>query len=126
MAADVLRIEVSTRDQEFLSDLRAEQIGGISLGWRAFTCDAVEWVPPVEQVLKFVIEVSKDVEIALLTQWLYQRFVSNPPEAVVVNDLKVSVDPVQISITINQLYIHNVTNIGAQSSSEFDAGGREG
>ena len=110
MSSPVLRIEIITADTALLSDLRAEQIKGLRFTTRRFTCDSPDWIPPVENVLRLIIEGSIAVETNLLAAWLYERFKAKPPENVIVND--VLIEPARVSIVINN-YTQNiqVTNI---------------
>ncbi len=105
MPQSILRIEIETSDREFLKALRAEEITGLRLMSKVFTCDSAEWIPPVEKILTFIVDASTQIEIGLLSTWLYERFKNKPPERVTVNDQEV--EPASISIVINNIQIHN-------------------
>lgn len=112
MPFPVLRIEIETSDTALLSDLQTEQIDGLRLMTRAFTCDSPDWIPPVENVLRLIVEVSIAAETNLLAAWLYDRFKARPPEKLVVND--VPVEPARVSIVINN-YTQNIQVINIKN-----------
>lgn len=79
---------------------------------RAFTCDSPDWIPPLENVLRLIVETSITIETNLLAVWLYDRFKTKPPEKVTVND--VPVEPERIMIVVNNftqnIQINNTKN----------------
>ena len=105
MSSNILRIEIETADSEILRDLQAQKIEGVRLMTRAFTCDSIDWVPPVEKLLSLIVETSFAVETGLLSAWLYDRFKDKPPEKLSVNGHAVSPD--QIVVVINN-YAQNI------------------
>jgi hypothetical protein len=104
MPTSVLCIEIETSDAAFLRDLQAQDIEGLRLMTRTFTCDSAEWIPPVEKVLNFIVEASVSIEFNLVAAWLYDRFKEKPPEKLTVNGS--NVEPEHITIMINN-YIQN-------------------
>ncbi|MFI5446084.1 hypothetical protein [Polaromonas sp. UC242_47] len=105
MSSSVLRIEIETSDTALLRDLQAQNIEGLRLMRRAFTCDSAEWIPPVEKVLSFIVEASVTIDVNLVAAWLYDRFKEKPPEKVIVNGT--DVEPERVTIVINN-YAQNI------------------
>lgn len=100
MSSSAITIEVHTEDGAFLSDLRSEDIPDLRLATRTFFCDSLDWIPPVEKVITFIIDTSNTISLSLLSAWLYNRFKEKEPEKVIVNNITI----------INHQEIVNVIN----------------
>ena len=105
MSPQILRIEIETSDKSLFHDLKDKNFEGVRLMTKAFICDSPDWIPPVENVLQLVIEISVAVETNLIAAWLYDRFKDRKPEILTVND--VAVQPENVVIVINN-YTTNV------------------
>jgi hypothetical protein len=108
MPTSVLCIEIETSDATFLRDIKAQNIEGLRLMTRNFTCDSAEWIPPAEKVLNFIVEASVSIEFNLVAAWLYDRFKEKPPEKLTVNGSHV--EPERITIVINNYILNTQVN----------------
>ena len=105
MSPQILRIEIETSDKSLFHDLKDKNFEGVRLMTKAFICDSPDWIPPVENVLQLIVEISVAVETNLIAAWLYDRFKNRKPEILTVND--VAVQPENVVIVINN-YTTNV------------------
>jgi len=103
MPNDKLTIEILTEDRELLAALKNEKLDGVRLMTRAFTCDTVDWIPPVERVFTYIVETSNTVVWSLLTAWLYDRFKTKPPEQIIINNITVSTSQEMVTIINKQI-----------------------
>lgn len=89
MQPSSVTIEIHTEDRALLSDLRAEAFSDLRLSTRVFTCDSPDWIPPVENILTFIVDTSSTITLSLLSTWLYDRFNKKEPEKVIVNNITI-------------------------------------
>lgn len=101
MPPSPISIEICTEDRTLHSDLRAENFPDLHLSTRAFTCDSLDWIPPVEKILTFIVDTSNTVSLSLLSAWLYDRFKKKKPEKVIVNDVTI-INHTEIIVVINK------------------------
>ena len=97
-------IEIHTNDKDLLSDLRSENMPDIRLSQKVFTCDSPDWIPPVEQILTFILNTANTVALQLLSEWLCDRFKRNEPEKLIVNNITIFNHQEIVNVINN--YIH--------------------
>ena len=121
MSIDKLAIEIRTEDRELLNDLRNENFEGVRLMTSTFTCDSVDWIPPVERVLTYIVETSNTVVWSLLTTWLYERFKTKPPEQIIINNITVSNSQEMVTVINNRIEVADPERISKDKPSDDKA-----
>jgi hypothetical protein len=101
MPSKTIQLEIKTSDESLFSDLKAENIQDLKLSQRIFTCDSADWIPPTVKVLTIIVSTSKEISLALLSAWLYDRFKNKQPEKASINGTDIVDDPKKIAVIIN-------------------------
>ena len=108
-----MKIDIETSDMSLLDDLEKENIPNLEFVQLMRACQSADWIPPVEKVLYFIVETSKDLTLGLFSAWLYDRFKDKKTDTISINGTNITNDPEKITVIIN-----NCIQVGRNNENE--------